>query len=1047
MIPHTPSLMEDPSLMDDAEFDELNDAFLAELDSSYDAEGMQFLRNGGASQSSAQNGQTDTSFNTWFPASSRFRSSPRKRSRDKFEKVDEKNIFKKLANEGAVAVMSYCSGVADPQANDVWPNHRDPAKMPARYYICDKSSQVAGEPGASRRPAKVPKMAPETVKVDDTIEKGAFDRHRSEWKLPVELMEFVASYLNRDDIKSMRLVSRELNHNISQVIFTTVVVPFNTEIYGMLGHEPSPDLKGKKKAKSGALSYTWKNANGDDVYDGHGLDVFRGFGKHILRYGMSFEVNEDALSKPPEKSLTEQHTSFWGFYDWPYEEYRRFADIAGLETAADETPRMKVAFSELSRVKELALSIDSGLGWLNGPDRSIRGRILQRAPEVFGSLKDIPDRRAQAQQELWEYTKTCHQDADKDVKLANLYKLNTPSSSRELQEAGIVEGDQPEMPFLDPYLIYSATPHDTAEIQAPTSFDNPEVLDRFISTPAPRTGILFSSNNQPTDAGLVTNPIIPSNLTKAQKEWLLETEWAQRAFVSSYMLSVIDNAATFSHIHTLNIARLSDRYVHMLNRMDFWDSLPSLKNVTLMVLPSWRTVHKDQAGFVGTPIVSPSGAIDPFFDLLERVVSRHCNITELTIGWATGGEHAEGVHARNKLLLPAPLMTADMVINQNVATLRDALLKFPFVEKLTLKNCWITPSAMLQFVKLHDGHNLQHLVFNSVSLTAILRAHPNAHQVAPNANNPLPAFVANQWQGFQANVNVINAPAAVNVNQVHQIQHPHNPAQQLQIVPANAPQNNAVQAQLFQAHVQALQTHIQHLQTQAGPAYQNQLHNLQLQLVQAQAQQVQPANQALWTQVNQANHLANLFVQVNQIQQQQQQAAHPGTQPAPDAQTALSSKPRKGSWMNVIDIITPGPNLFHFGSEFSKADEKRTTALQSIEFVSCGYARLPNAHFDQSDLDTLNGVANFIRNPVFTKRYTALAPAMLSSKWPLLGNIVQDVDATELAALNAGWFLETGWKNEEEAKAAEFDGLAPGGTGRFTGIVRRADLMQTDEAS
>src|SRR6185295_2643216 len=103
------------------------------------------------------------------------------------------------------------------------------------------------------------------------------------------------------------------------------------------------------------------------------------------------------------------------------------------------------------------------------------------------------------------------------------------------------------------------------------------------------TGILFSSAVLPTDAGQLMSPIIPANLTKAQKEWLLETEWAQRAFMSSYMLAVIDNPMTFCNVHTLNISQLSDRYIGLLSRHDFWNALPNLANVVLKIIPGWRT--------------------------------------------------------------------------------------------------------------------------------------------------------------------------------------------------------------------------------------------------------------------------------------------------------------------------------------------------------------------------------------------------------------------------------------------------------------------------
>jgi len=82
-----------------------------------------------------------------------------------------------------------------------------------------------------------------------------------------------------------------------------------------------------------------------------------------------------------------------------------------------------------------------------------------------------------------------------------------------------------------------------------------------------------------------------------------------------------------------------------------------------------------------------------------------------------------------------------------------------------------------------------------------------------------------------------------------------------------------------------------------------------------------------------------------------------------------------------------------------------------------------------------------------TKKYTALSPAMLSAKWPLLGEIVQEIPMAELVALNAGWNLEHRWTDEDEARAAEFDGLLPGGTGRVTGTVRKEDRVEGASAS
>jgi hypothetical protein len=996
---------------------------------------------------------------------------PPKRSRDNYEGTDERDITRSLQYKGATAAMLYNSVSPNPQANDIWPECRSSAKLPAKYFLLDEGKQPAPDPDLKQRPSKKngKKAAKAKQDVLPHIPVG-----RPEWKLPVELVELIADHLNRDDIKALRLVSRELNQHVSQVIFQTVVVPFNTEIYGMLGQEPKPDCKGKKRARSEQPSYSWRNANGDEVYNGHGLDVFRGFGGHIRKFGMSFEVNEDSLSMPPIKSLTEKKTSFWGNYDWPYEEYRRFDAVAGLETAADETPRMKTAFSELTKVKELALSIDSGLGWLNGPDRSIRARVLHRPPRVFGTTKAIPDRRAQAQQELWNHIETCHQNAGSEIKLATLYRIDGQPSLSELEGANKLADVQPQMPYLDPQLLHVAIPYDAANTPVPSSFDDPYVLDQFVLTPSPSAiGIIFSSTKLPSEGAQLVNPVIPVSLTKAQKEWLLETEWAQRAFMSSYLLSIIDNPTTFLPVHSLNISGLSDRYLPMLNRSDFWNALPNLHNVTIMLIPGWRTVQKDEAGFVDTPKINPTQSISILFELLRDHVACRSNIRHLKVGFVTGGEHAEGLYARNKLLFPAPIMDLRVraqpysssssssssfsfnptgLVSTEAAHLKECLLQFPHVESLVLNNCWITPLALLQFVKLHDQHKLRNLVLDSVSLTAILRP--------PNAN---PHQVAQQAVPLQNIIPPLGVGALLGA------------------VGAHGPQLMPNQPQFLQAYFQMLQMQLQHLQANAGGIQHNNIAALQNQLqqqigqiqtdqgqqhhhqAQGQAQgqgQAQDLAQPQTQQPQQAQtfaqHLANVAQLATQIHQLQTQIATGQAQPPPvvapaagqapgSPQSVLKAQPRDGSWVDVIDQISPGTNLSDFDSNHSKADSDRLTSLRTINFISCGYAKLNHTSFDQSDIDP-RGLAAILRNPMFNKRVIALSPAMLSTKWTHLGEIVQEIDPSELAALDAGWNLRTGWEDAEAARAVEFDGLLTGGTGRFTGIIRQSDRV-VDAAS
>ncbi|KAF2622525.1 hypothetical protein BU25DRAFT_210249 [Macroventuria anomochaeta] len=997
-----------------------------------------------------------------------------KRSRDKFEHDDGKDLLNTLKRHGAVTAMLYHSAEPDPEANDIWPNFRNTAKLPARYSVIDVSRSSPEANAFNGRPqvatqsryelrGQTSVLGVQSPKPIDPCSPVAPSNGRPLWQLPVELVEQIIEHLNRDDIKSLRLVSRELNDYTSQAAFKTAVVPFNTEIYGMLGQEPTPDRKGKKRAKISRPEYWWKNANGDEVYNGHGLDVFRGFGRHILRYGMSFEVNEDSLSAPPLKSVTEQKTSFWGNYEWPFEEYRRFDAVAGLESAADETPRMKTAFSELTKVKELALSADSGLGWLNGPDRSIRARILQTSPGIFGSRQNVPDRRTQAQHELWNYIELMHARAGEDIRTASLYRLEGARPMTEAQEANLLAAAQPSLPFLDSHVPHEATPHDAADSVLSQPLEDPDMLVRqALGSSSANAGVLFTSTTlQHSDAAQVLSPIVPATLSKAQKEWLLETEWAQRAFLSSYMLSIIDNRTTFESIHTLNISSLSDRYVSMLNRADFWSSLPSLKDVTLMVVPGWRTVEKDEAGFVDTPRVDPTGQIDTFCALLQAQVARRSEITKLTIGFTAGGEHAEGLHARNKLLMPAPLLPLKARVHadptllpietatvQEASTLRQALLRLPHLEELTVRNCWITPAALVQFVKVHDGCALKHLTLDSVSLTAILRPHGNA-QAAHAAQQPIPqnAAVAQQMAGAlwaHANNNFGGNVAPGNHQPVNnQVLNMY--IQTLIVQLQNMQANGGGMQQ--QHHIHALQAQLQQqLQNAQAPTPQQPQGHV-LPFTQNPLQQNQQAQQQ--HNVAQMMHLNHPATQVNFLQHamanQNAPAAAPTNNATGSANSVLKTRPREGSWMDIIDQISPGTNLSDFDSPHSQADRNRTTSLTSISFKSCGYAKLP--HFglgvDQTAIEAGNGFVAALRNPIFTKRYNALSPAMLSSKWPFLGEIIQEVDLSELAALNAGWNLKHGWEDAEAARAVEFDGLLSGGTGRFTGKVQRSDRVDT----
>lgn len=91
------------------------------------------------------------------------------------------------------------------------------------------------------------------------------------------------------------------------------------------------------------------------------------------------------------------HRSFWGSYEWSHEHTHRFRICERLETTANRSQSMTVAFSTLSHVNELAISMVDGLGWLSGPDMSWRARFLKTKPPVFRST----DSQVCKSKELW----------------------------------------------------------------------------------------------------------------------------------------------------------------------------------------------------------------------------------------------------------------------------------------------------------------------------------------------------------------------------------------------------------------------------------------------------------------------------------------------------------------------------------------------------------------------------------------------------------------------------------------------------------------------
>ncbi|TKA73578.1 hypothetical protein B0A55_07918 [Friedmanniomyces simplex] len=804
-------------------------------------------------------------------------------------------------------------------------------------------------------------------------------------KVPAEMFDLITLSLARDDVKSMRLVNHEFERKVSRSLFHTSVVPFNTELYDMVGEEARTALqqsesepvgKGKDRAVPLQNSYLkslatrsslhWKNAkedNGDKIYRKHGLRVFQGFGPHIRRFGMSFEVSESQLLQLPIKKELDHVDAYYGNYDWPPPHYTRFDGLAGLEHTADETSRMKDAFDKLEIVQELALSVDSGLGWMNGPDVSIHSRIFQRPTAVFGRSNNVSDHEMQAASEFWTALQQSHgsfsQLDPKEVSVAYRQLEITPAELDGLK--GTIFADTQRWSTIDAHRI----------LPLGTS-----VSDKT------RLGVLYTNTAQfdvLTSLGAEAI-VIPHNLRKEQKEWLLETEWAQRAFLDSYMLAVMDNPSTFEKVTRLNVAKLSSGFLPTIVRQQFWDALPSLQNVTLHVSPHWRSVAKDNAGLAETTLKNPSSAVTLFYNVLRNRLSQLEMLKKLDIGWVDGGEHAQGMLARNANVLPAPITQLEQSIAVNGG---NGLLVFKHVEELTLTNCWMTPVVLESLVRKHAGYKLQKLALSSVSLTA----HPRATAPAQPAAMPPVVHgnlhVQQQQQPQQPNFGF--PPGMNNMHQPANFQQPTNMQQQWQ-------------------HFAQLQTATGGLIGTPPPQF-----NFNLPM-QTPAFHPPPALPTTFT---------------NQTP----------TQPPQPATTLLQGQ-REGSWPSFLTRLFPRPHPTHPyppSSHDQTTLHPSTTNLKTLTLTSCGYLRLDHAPFDQTSIEPGPHSAY---TPWFRIRHATLRPMMLESKERYLGTVMQFMPQRELDALQLVWGLREGWEDGVMAQEAEFDGLASGGTGRITGTIR-----------
>ena len=689
---------------------------------------------------------------------------------------------------------------------------------------------------------------------------------------------------------------------------------------------------------------------------------------------------------------------------------------------------MAAAFSNLTEVGELAISIVSGLGWLCGPDTTFRGEVFKVKPRVFGSSNPLPDAETRERMKVWkamcdhyrtwritisnrnrgrlgephmrfvmqnlmaafaQRISSLHtgtnaastapnrpdlteqagrlslmdtyddentvKDRKKGNRLsdsqvdyagqtagaANLESSDQPSSNALLhdpKQSGLVQqsGRWSTNQASDDDGLYEEikqqqsvhsdsngdSEKDDKEAQTEKglgSKDSEQAADQSPKGASDANHELRNNEHSslPTyyDIAMATStprdvipgfypfeksPLIPLILTTAQKECLLEMEWAQGAFLASYTLAVIDNKDNFKSVHTLNIATLSSRHLASLCRHDFWSALPNVRNLEINISPDWRDITKDGADVVATSRIHPSDAAFALGSFVQEYISPMKSIENLRLGWRGGGEHATGVCARNKYVLPAPLLVPVFDgAGMEAKSVGCNSLHLPHVKQLTLDNCWFYPERLIEFVQLHEK-SLRNLRLASFSLSA--------PQVVPEGESGSP-----------------NQP----------------------VLDQDAPLE--------------------------------------------------------W----------------------------------------LSYVHRPFSWPDVIDKITPGTTLtdlrYAYFADLDPPAQRARTCLQRLDFQSCGYVLLPSTpSLDQSHIAGPSGWYKMIGRVAW--RLKSISPLMMGRGPDVkLRDISTWMMPQELDTLHHAWGMHEGWDCLGYPKDQREEGQPDGGSGRFTGFVQRSD--------
>ncbi|KIX04499.1 uncharacterized protein Z518_05369 [Rhinocladiella mackenziei CBS 650.93] len=551
----------------------------------------------------------------------------------------------------------------------------------------------------------------------------------------VDLWMNIASFLSTQDLKILRLVNRALAQYLTPIQYRNVVINFGRSFFDISG--------GDWDGKSG-----WLPSN----------SMFQKYGENINQFGISFEYDLHGLTYAKPKVIEKEQVAWFGKFTWPTEQYPRYPALQAIEDLVDHNrPLLKEAFKRVTKASELGLCIDSGHGWLEGPDISdmaLFNRRLNNGSRVFGKTFDSEDVWASFARN--EYFKWAQQNTINET-IKHVMETRSPTQECAAKEIKFLDNlkirdiesfkSQVAQYDFDPESHVGGTPSNTgqdmhgnplAHVAVLMQANPPTIRQRRIAGNRPSSTkkqlqwpLIFNGYNLAAETGGHCNfiqakvanptsaPLLPGSLTEAQAQWLMETVWAQRAFLSAYTTAVITNRQNFKTIHTLRISKLSSGLLPSLEQREFWSSLPGLKKLEIFISPDWRQEHitGDRSYAVNMPI-PPAKAAQKFTEFLRLYVVKIESLHSLAIGYVGGGEHGVGIFARNQHVLPAPIIEdpSDWLHETRDGRSPAYMTKFDHIRDLRFENCWFSPWMLLDFMKKSRDTSLHSLTLESVSM-------------------------------------------------------------------------------------------------------------------------------------------------------------------------------------------------------------------------------------------------------------------------------------------------------------------------------------------